>query len=71
MEEVVDRQGGCVRGRSKQCDSLLTTIRAPSWSAKHGAYPGGDPDLHHYVGSLLVKGAIDAFIFVSQVYTFY
>lgn len=31
-----------------------------AWSAKHGAYPSGDPDLHHYVGALLVKeGAYD------------
>lgn len=53
-----------MRELSFQHDSLLTTIRALSWSAKHGAYPGGDPDLHHYVGSLLVKGAIDAFALV-------
>ena len=26
------------------------------WSAKAGTHPGGDPDLHHYVGELLYKG---------------
>ena len=28
-----------------------------SWSAKAGPHPAGDPDLHHYVGELLYKGA--------------
>ncbi|KAJ8520568.1 hypothetical protein ONZ45_g2644 [Pleurotus djamor] len=26
-----------------------------AWSAKHGTHPAGDPELHHYVGSLLYK----------------
>nr|VWO95157.1 Longiborneol synthase CLM1 (EC (Culmorin biosynthesis protein 1) (Terpene cyclase CLM1) [Ganoderma boninense] len=26
-----------------------------AWSAKAGPHPGGDPDLHHYVGELLYK----------------
>jgi hypothetical protein len=26
-----------------------------AWSAKHGPYPAGDPDLHLYVGELLFK----------------
>ncbi|EIM88335.1 cytoplasmic protein [Stereum hirsutum FP-91666 SS1] len=31
------------------------------WSAKHGIYPAGDPDLHHYIGELLYKeGVVDA-----------
>ncbi|TFY76924.1 hypothetical protein EWM64_g7088 [Hericium alpestre] len=29
-----------------------------AWSAKHGPYPVGDPDLHHYVGELLYKDGI-------------
>ena len=28
------------------------------WSAKHGSHPAGDPDLLHYVGELLYKGAL-------------
>ncbi|PIL35636.1 hypothetical protein GSI_02365 [Ganoderma sinense ZZ0214-1] len=32
-----------------------------AWSAKAGPHPGGDPDLHHYVGELLYKeGSFDA-----------
>jgi hypothetical protein len=27
-----------------------------SWSAKHGACPAGDPEIHHYVGEILYKG---------------
>ncbi|KAF4571086.1 hypothetical protein EYR36_001644 [Pleurotus pulmonarius] len=29
--------------------------KAIAWSAKHGACPAGDPDLHHYVGELMFK----------------
>lgn len=27
------------------------------WSARKGSWPTGDPDLQHYVGELLCKGA--------------
>jgi len=27
------------------------------WSAKHGSCPAGDPELHHYIGEILYKGA--------------
>ncbi|KAA1467149.1 cytoplasmic protein [Dentipellis sp. KUC8613] len=29
-----------------------------AWSAKHGPYPAGDPDLQHYVGELLYKEGV-------------
>ncbi|KAL6298392.1 hypothetical protein BKA93DRAFT_811305 [Sparassis latifolia] len=72
--EVYDSNGEEVneesRGRLTQLIALTgsegawrkTTIdKAVAWSAKHGLYPAGDPDLHHYVGELLYKeGAFDA-----------
>ncbi|KAH0833357.1 hypothetical protein J3R83DRAFT_12458 [Lanmaoa asiatica] len=30
--------------------------RAVAWTAKHGTYPIGDPELHYYIGELLYKG---------------
>ncbi|KAL1694361.1 hypothetical protein GGG16DRAFT_100636 [Schizophyllum commune] len=73
MLEVYETKGEKVtdesRGRVTQLIALTGSEgtwrkslidKAVAWSAKHGAYPGGDPDLHHYVGSLLVKeGAYD------------
>ena len=38
--------------RKEECH-IVTVCR---WSAKAGPHPGGDPDLHHYVGELLYKG---------------
>ncbi|KAI0059250.1 cytoplasmic protein [Artomyces pyxidatus] len=71
--EVYDRKGEVVseesRGRLTQLLALTgptgswrkTIIdRSVAWSMKHGPYPAGDPDLHHYIGDLLHKdGAID------------
>ena len=35
---------------------MMANPRPESWSAKHGSYPSGDPDLQHYIGELLYKG---------------
>lgn len=37
--------------------SVEFNILIHSWSSKHGLYPAGDPDLHHYIGELLYKGS--------------
>lgn len=39
--------------------ALGSTVRScivTRWTARHGTYPVGDPDLHHYIGELLYKG---------------
>ncbi|CAE6437821.1 unnamed protein product [Rhizoctonia solani] len=37
------------------------TDKTVAWSAKHGKYPAGDPELHHYCGELLYReGAFEA-----------
>jgi len=71
--EVYDAKGELVtdesRGRLTQLIAMVgpagawrkTVIeKALAWTAKHGEWPAGDPDLHHYVGELLYKdGAFD------------
>ncbi|KEP51579.1 cytoplasm protein [Rhizoctonia solani 123E] len=34
------------------------TDKTVAWSAKHGKYPAGDPELHHYCGELLYRGRL-------------
>ncbi|KAF8442267.1 hypothetical protein L210DRAFT_3202571 [Boletus edulis BED1] len=66
--DVYDNKGESVsdesRGRLTQLIALTgssgswrkTIIdRAVAWTAKHGPYTIGDPDLHHYIGELLYK----------------
>ncbi|TEB27088.1 cytoplasmic protein [Coprinellus micaceus] len=68
MLDVYDTKGEKVtpesRGRLTQLIALTgaeggwrqTLIqKSIAWSAKHGEYPTGDPELHHYVGELLFK----------------
>ncbi|KAI0050506.1 cytoplasmic protein [Auriscalpium vulgare] len=72
--DVYERKGEPVgpesRGRLTQLIVLIgangswrkTLIdKSIGWSAKHGPYPAGDIDLHHYIGELLYHdGALDA-----------
>lgn len=36
----------------------LSTFSILRWTAKNGPWPAGDPDLQHYIGELLYKGAV-------------
>lgn len=52
---IIDRSVASVMSfvlGSSVCSCIVTR-----WTAKHGTYPIGDPDLHHYIGELLYKGA--------------
>ncbi|THH29428.1 hypothetical protein EUX98_g4772 [Antrodiella citrinella] len=71
--DVYESKGEIVTDESRGRLTQLIALTGPSgawrktsidkciaWSAKHGPYPAGDPDLHHYVGELLYKeGAFD------------
>jgi hypothetical protein len=37
--------------------SIILRFQPLRWTAKKGPWPTGDPDLQHYVGELLYKGA--------------
>ncbi|KAI0749312.1 hypothetical protein C8Q80DRAFT_616449 [Daedaleopsis nitida] len=72
--DVYESKGETVNDESRGRLTQLIALTGPSgswrktvidksigWSAKVGPHPGGDPDLHHYVGELLYKeGSFDA-----------
>lgn len=51
---IIDRAVAFVM--SFVCGSSACSPIVTRWTAKHGTYPIGDPDLHHYIGELLYKG---------------
>ncbi|TCD64039.1 hypothetical protein EIP91_004588 [Steccherinum ochraceum] len=54
LTQLIALTGPSGAWRKTSCDKCI------AWSAKHGAYPAGDSDLHHYIGELLYKeGAFD------------
>ncbi|KAH8100794.1 hypothetical protein BXZ70DRAFT_128082 [Cristinia sonorae] len=66
--DVYESKGETVNDESRGRLTQLIALTGPSgawrktsvdkciaWSARHGLYPAGDPDLHHYVGELLYK----------------
>ncbi|KAI0775263.1 hypothetical protein BD413DRAFT_603221 [Trametes elegans] len=72
--DVYESKGETVNDESRGRLTQLIALTGPSgswrktvidksiaWSAKAGPHPGGDPDLHHYVGELLYKeGSFEA-----------
>jgi len=66
--EVYDQKGEPVSDESRGKITQLIALTGPegawrktlidksiAWTVKHGPYPAGDPELHHYVGELLYK----------------
>ncbi|KAI0787745.1 hypothetical protein C8Q74DRAFT_1196649 [Fomes fomentarius] len=74
LVDVYETKGESVSDESRSRLTQLIALAGPSgswrktiidksisWSARAGLRPGGDPDLHHYVGELLYKeGSFDA-----------